>query len=462
MGLEVGAIVVALGLLMLIAYRGLPVILFAPLCALLAVALSGGLLLPSYTETFMAGVSDYIRAFFPIFLLGAVFGKLMEVSGAAATIAAAIVRALGPAHALPAVVLACAVLTYGGVSLFVVAFAVYPFGAELFRAAGIPKRLLPGAIALGAFTFTMDALPGTPQVQNLIPTRYFGTDAYAAPVVGTLGGLMVLAGGLAWLGRRRASAARAGEGYGSGHLHEPEPRPEVDRPRLAVALLPLGLVLATNLLLSRSGLAVAGWYPEGRLQEAYPTLDVRVAAPTWALIVALCAGIAATLALHPRRVAGRLTPALTVATSGALLAIFNTASEVGFGVVIKSLPGFGVIRGWVLGVSDHVLISEAVAVNVLAGITGSASGGLSIALEVMSGTYLEWAQAQGVSPELLHRIAAMASGGMDTLPHNGAVITLLAITGLTHRQSYPDIFAITVIKTLVVFILAIGASLVVG
>jgi H+/gluconate symporter-like permease len=458
MGWDIVAIVVALGVLMAVAYRGLSVILFAPLCALLAVALSGGPLLPSYTETFMAGAAGYIRAFFPIFLLGAVFGKLMEISGAAAAIAAGIVRVSGPAHALPAVVLACAVLTYGGVSLFVVAFAVYPFGAELFRAAGVPKRLLPGAIALGAFTFTMDALPGTPQIQNLIPTRYFGTDAYAAPVVGTIGGALVLAGGLAWLGWRRARAAAAGEGYGMGHLHEPEPRSDAALPHLGVALLPLGIVLAANLLLSRSSLSIATWYPEALLRREYPAADLRAAAPTWALIVALSAGIAATLALRPGRAAARLTPALTAATTGALLAIFNTASEVGFGVVVKSLPGFGVIRGWVLGVSRHVLVSEAVAVNVLAGITGSASGGLSIALEVMSRTYLERARTQGISPELLHRIAAMASGGMDTLPHNGAVITLLAITGLSHRQSYPDIFAITLIKTLVVFALAATAS----
>src|SRR5436305_5747361 len=161
---------------MILAYRGLSVILFAPVCALLAVALAGRPLLPSYTETFMAAAAGYIRSFFPLFLLGAVFGKLMEASGAAGAVAALIARTLGPRRAIPAVVLACAVLTYGGVSLFVVAFAVYPLGATLFRRAAIPKRLLPGAIALGAFTFTMDALPGSPQVQNLIPTRFFHTD----------------------------------------------------------------------------------------------------------------------------------------------------------------------------------------------------------------------------------------------------------------------------------------------
>lgn len=460
MWLDVVAIVISLGLLMTIAYRGLPVIVFAPLCAALAVLLSGGALLPSYTESFMTGAAEYVRAFFPVFLLGAVFGKLMEVSGAAAAIAGAIARALGPRHAIPAVVLACGVLTYGGVSLFVVAFAVYPFGAALFREAKIPKRLLPAAIALGAFTLTMDALPGSPQIQNLIPTRFFGTDVYAAPVVGLTGGTLILLGGLVWLERRRAQALAADEGYGAGHRHEPEPRDPQDLPHPVVAVLPLGIVLASNFILNRTSWALADWYSETELRADFPTLALRTAAPTWALIVALCLGTAAILLLNARRLRGRLTASLSTATSGALLAIFNTASEVGYGTVIKGLPGFQVIRSGVLGVSPHVLVSLALAVNVLAGITGSASGGLSIALEIMGEHDLALAQAQGISPEWLHRIAAMASGGLDTLPHNGAVITLLAITGLTHRQSYPDIFAITLLKTVTVFALALVLSLV--
>ena len=406
----------------------------------------------------MTGVAGFIRAFFPLFLLGAIFGKLIDASGSAAAIAAAMIRRSGPRHAIPAVVLAGAVLTYGGVSLFVVAFAIYPLGAALFRDAGIPKRLLPAAIALGAFTFTMDALPGTPQIQNIIPTRFFKTDAYAAPIVGLTGAALVLLGGLFWLDRRCAWAAIAGEGYGTGHLHEPEARTRDDLPSLGAAVLPLILVLAVNFTLSRTVWSIDTWYPEAAIRGAFPATNPRDAAPSWAVIVALSVGIMATLALHGRRMRVTVSASLSAATAGALQAIFNTASEVGFGTVIKSLPGFSVVRGWVLDVSRNVLVSEAVAVNVLAGITGSASGGLSIALEVMGGYYLEAARAQGISPELLHRIAAMASGGMDTLPHNGAVITLLAITGLTHRQSYPDIFAITLIKTAVVFALALSAA----
>jgi len=355
-------------------------------------------------------------------------------------------------------VLACGVLTYGGVSLFVVAFAIYPFASALFREADIPKRLIPGAVALGAFTLTMDALPGSPQIQNLIPTRYFGTDAYAAPWAGILGGATVLAGGLLWLERRRAQAAAAGEGYGTGHVNEPEAGAATPRPHLAAAVLPLLLVLGGNFVLSRTSWSVVTWYPAEMLRRDFPSVDAATAAPTWALIVALLLGSTAALAVGAGRWWGRLPAALSAATMGALLAIFNTASEVGFGNTVKSLPGFRAIQDRVFFVSRHVLVSEATAVNVLAGITGSASGGLSIALDVMGRRYLELAQAQGVSPELLHRVASMASGGMDTLPHNGAVITLLAITGLTHRQSYPDILAITVLKTLTVFALAFAAS----
>ncbi|WP_232696666.1 GntP family permease [Brevibacillus daliensis] len=460
MFIEIIAIVLALGLLMVFAYRGYPVIIFAPIFTMLAVALSGIALLPSYTEVFMTNAANYVKSFFPIFLLGAVFGKVMELNGAASSIAQTFVKGLGSKRAILSIVLACAVLTYGGVSLFVVAFAVYPFAAALFREANIPKRLIPGTIALGAFTFTMDALPGTPQIQNIIPTNYFGTDAYAAPWVGIIGGLIIFVGGMWWLERRRKQAELAGEGYGDKHKNEPELVKEDQKyPHITLAVLPLALVLITNYMLSRGFFPVDSWYDATMLNDQFKIANVKTVASSWSLIIALLVGTIAALLINAKGVSNKLATGLTTAAAGALLAIFNTASEVGFGNVVKTLPGFKAIQEWVLNASSHPLVSEAVAVNVLAGITGSASGGLSIALEVMGQRYMEMAAAVGIGPEMLHRIASMASGGMDTLPHNGAVITLLAITGLTHRQSYKDIFAITVLKTVTVFLLAFAISL---
>lgn len=459
MFIQVIAIILALGLLMFFAYRGYPVIVFAPIFALLAAVLSGLALMPSYTESFMLNAANYVKNYFPIFLLGAIFGKVMEMSGAASSIAHSIVRGLGSKRAILSVVLACGILTYGGVSLFVVAFAVYPFAAAIFREANIPKRLIPGTIALGAFTFTMDALPGTPQIQNIIPTTYFGTDAYAAPIIGIIGGLIVFTVGILWLERRRKQAELAGEGYGQGHTNEPDSQGETKFPNIWLSILPLVLVLVTNYVLSRTNLAVSGWYDAEMLKKTFNIANAKTVVSSWALIIALTVGILAAMLINVKRVQTKFAASLTTAAAGALLAIFNTASEVGFGNVVKTLPGFKYIQDWILGVSSHPLVSEAVAVNVLAGVTGSASGGLSIALDVMGKNYLQLANSAGISPEYLHRIAAMASGGMDTLPHNGAVITLLAITGMTHKQSYKDIFAITVVKTLTVFILAFALSI---
>ncbi|WP_236212068.1 GntP family permease [Metapseudomonas otitidis] len=447
-------ILLSLALLMFLAYRGYNVLILAPLMALLAVLFAGdaALMLPTYTQVFMKSLGGYLIQFFPLFLLGAIFGKLMDDSGSARAIAQGIVTRLGRERAILAIVLACGLLTYGGVSLFVVAFAVYPIGTALFREAGIPKRLLPGAIALGAFTFTMTALPGTPAIQNAIPSPFFGTDAFAAPILGLIGGLIMLGLGSWWLTAQARTLMAAGEGYGS-HKDDPAEQSGLPVTGFWLALLPILLVIALNFLMAKQVLPNLDTSylakPEfGGLQDAKSVIGI------WSIIVALGAAVLLLIGLHWRRWAD-LKQSLNDGTFGSMLPILNTASEVGYGTVIASLAGFVVIRDLVLSVPGNPLVSEAVAVNILAGITGSASGGMSIALKTLGAQYLEMANAAGISPELLHRVAAMASGCMDTLPHNGAVISLLAICKLTHRDSYRFIFMNTVIFPLAALVVVI-------
>jgi len=455
--MDVLGIVLSLFLLMYFAYMGFSVILFAPIFALLAAALQGLPVMPSYSELFMAKAVVYIKLFFPVFLLGAVFGKVMEDTLLAKGISRAIMSKLGQKHAILAVVLSAAILTYGGVSLFVVVFAVYPFAASLFKEAGIPKRLIPGTIALGAFTFTMDAFPGTPQIQNIIPTSFYGTNAYAAPIAGLFGGMLIFILGMVYLQWRRRVAANKGEGYGDHTLNEPTGADATTLPSWILGILPLALVLILNYLLSR----VYHWdnsilAPFVDMKLPMFSADVKYVYGIWALVISLVAGIVLALALGYKNLStkGALQKALNVGAIGSLLAIMNTASEVGYGNVIAALPGFKAIATFLLGIKlgGTPLVSEAVSVTTLAGITGSASGGMSIALNLMSKDWLAWANSINMSPEILHRIASMASGGCDTFPHNGAVITLLAVCGLTHRQSYIDIGAMTVIKTAMVFV----------
>ncbi|MBP2656288.1 MAG: gntP: transporter, gluconate:H+ symporter (GntP) family [Firmicutes bacterium] len=462
--MEIVGIILSLFLLIFFAYRGFSVILFAPVFALLAASLSGLPLMPAYTELFMAKAVVYIKSFFPVFLLGAVFGKLMEDTSLAKSIASAIIKGLGKERAILSVVLAGCVLTYGGVSLFVVVFAIYPFASVLFKEAGIPKRLLPATIALGAFSATMDALPGTPQIQNIIPTNFLGTTIYAAPIVGTIGGICIYIAGIIWLEHRRKVAAAAGEGYGSHTLNEPEVKDDVKLPSWQVAILPLVTVLVLNFVMTN----MFTWNPD--MLEPFKAMKLPLTVPAvknvisiWALIIALVAGIFMAIAIGYKNLGSTsvLAKAMNAGAIGSLLAILNTGSEVGYGNVIASLPGFQSIANVLtsIKVGGSPLVSEAITVNVLAGITGSSSGGLSIALDIMSKTWLSWANSIGMSPDILHRVASMASGGFDTLPHNGAVVTLLAVCGLTHKDSYGDIFVITLLKAAMVFVVIVLHSL---
>lgn len=470
------AIVLALGLLMYLAYRGLSLLLLAPALAMLVALAAQAPLLASYTQVFMGAAGGFVISYFPLFLLGAVFGKLMEDSGSAEVLARAIVARLGEARAILAVVLACAVMTYGGVSLFVVAFAVYPIAAALFRRADLPKRLMPATIALGAFTFTMTALPGTPAIQNAIPMPYFGTSPFAAPGLGIITGLVMLGLGQAWLSHRARRARLAGEGYGAHEearpttaglreraagegfdLAEVAPTPDMaSPPSLALAVTPIVLVIALNLVFTAWVIPAmeTGYLAESR----YGATGIEALRGLWSVIAALVIAIGVLILTNRRRLPG-LTGSLDSGANAALLPIFNTASLVGFGAVIASLAAFETLSGWVTSLGgNNPLISLAIAVNLLAGMTGSASGGMSIALATLGETYLAMGQAAGIAPELLHRVTAVATGGLDALPHNGAVITLLSICGLSHRESYLDIAVVAVLVPL----LSLGLLIVLG
>ncbi|MEH7416215.1 GntP family permease [Neobacillus drentensis] len=465
--MELFVILLALGLLMFVAYRGFSVILFAPLCALLAVLLiDPSHVLPFFSGVFMEKMVGFIKSYFAVFLLGAIFGKVVEMSGIAESIAKTIVRLLGAKRAMLTIVLLGAILTYSGVSLFVAVFAIYPFAAQMFRQANIPKRLIPGTIALGAFTFTMDALPGTPQIQNVIPINFFKTDIYAAPTLGIIGAIFVLVLGLLYLESRRRKAEKAGEGYyGFGTENaaaaEKLEEKEAAAPDLTsqqsvlkqiLAFVPLILVGVTNKLFITY---IPKWYPNGFDFSAIGlkayTVDVTAMAAIWAIIMALVVGIVSSLLYDWKRVTKNFKEGLNTAIGGSLLATMNTGAEYGFGGIIAALPGFAKISDGISGTFTNPLVNGAVTTSTLAGMTGSASGGMGIALGAMAEKYNQAITAANIPPEVMHRVVAMASGGMDTLPHNGAVITLLAVTGLTHKQSYKDIFAVTLIKTAAVF-----------
>lgn len=465
-------LLIALALLMYLAYRGISVMIAAPLMALVAVLFAGDApILGTYTQVFMKETGNFIILYFPLFLLGAIFGKLMDDSGSAQAISQWTVNKLGHEQSILVVVLSCAVLTYGGVSLFVVAFAIYPIAAKLFRDNGIPKRLIPGAVALGAFSFTMTALPGTPAIQNAIPMPFFGTTPFAAPILGIISAIIMFSLGMLWLNRRLRKALAQKEGYGDHEDAAPradkrlrecaegkgfdivelneKPAPKGE-PAFFTALLPIIAVIVLNYLFSM--LIIPAMDTQFLARPEFGETDIASVKGIWSIIAALVFSILLLMALNRRRFSN-LTESLDSGANASVLPIFNTASLVGFGAVIASLASFGIIREGVINLGgDNHLISLAVSVSILAGITGSASGGMSIALQTLGSTYVEMAAATGISLELMHRVTSIASGGLDVLPQNGAVITLLAICNLTHRESYADIFMVGVVTPIIALV----------
>jgi H+/gluconate symporter-like permease len=418
------------GLLLLttLALRGWNLFIAAPLCALI-VGLTGGVPIfpeadqPAFVTTYMNGFASFVAAWFLMFLLGSLFGKFMEDTGSADALARWIVEQLGMKHAVAAVVIACAILTYGGVSVFIVAFSVYPMALSLFKDANLPRRFIPGALAFGSVTFTMTSA-GSPEIQNWIPIKYLGTTPYAAWQVSLIVAVFMAIAGFWWLSRMINKAVANGEHF-EHRLGDPE-IPERDYPHPATGMVPLLVVLL-----------VSFFFHESLAQ--------------YALILALGGGCVAIIAINFKYFHD-MSRAINEGTTGALIAIGNTSAVVGFGTVAKASPAFAVAVAAMTGIPGNELIGAAIAVTVIAGLTGSASGGLSIALPVLAPYYAE----TSVNPEQLHRISSIASGALDSLPHNGYVVTTIrAICRETHRSAYGPVAALTVVIPAIGLVMAV-------
>lgn len=419
-------------LLMILTMRGMNLLIAAPLTALFVAILNGLPLLPqlaadgavNFLTNYMTGFTGFIASWYLMFLTGAIFGKVMEDSGAADSVSKWIVGKIGMKRAALAVVMSCAVLTYGGVSLFVVAFSVYPMALSLFRQADLPRRFIPAALAFGSTTFTMTAA-GSPEIQNWIPIEFLGTTPYAGWQVSIIVALFMMVFGYWWLRRMISKATAKGERF-SARETDPSVEERKELPNPLLSMIPLFVVLGISFLFHNS-------------------------LGTSALIIALSGGIAATYFFN-RKYFRNIGHAFSEGAVGAVIAIANTAAVVGFGGVVKATPSFAAAVDVMTDIPGSPLIGGALAVAVIAGLTGSSSGGQAIALPLLAPHYLDL----GVDPEALHRTVSIASGSLDSMPQGGYVVTTIrSIAGETHRNAYPAFGALTVVVPLIGAVLAV-------
>jgi H+/gluconate symporter-like permease len=430
----------ALALLIWMTVRGVNILIAGPVAAAIVALTSGiawlpplaGPEMPDFATSYMAGFTGFFGDWFLMFLLGAIFGEVMSASGAAASVAHWIVEKIGIRHAVAAVVLACAVLTYGGVSVFIVAFSVYSLAVRLFREANLPRRFIPAALCFGSVTFTMTSA-GSPEIQNLIPMQYLGTTAYAGWEVSLVVAILMATLGFVWLQwmvKRAVARGEVFEGRDTDDAVEEGRR----LPNPLLCLMPLVAVL---------GVFMVFQYPQdfGPVSALLPAQSLG----KWALVAALGAGtlIALLVGLYSR---ARMPEAFSKGATGAVVAITNTCAVVGFGAVAQLSPAFHEALVMVQNLPGDPLIGAAIAVTVIAGLTGSASGGQSIALPLIAPHYMD----VGANADELHRVVSISSGALDSLPHNGYVVTTIrAVCGETHANAYGAVGALTVVVPLI-------------
>lgn len=421
---SLATIVISLILLIVLALRGYSIIIIAPVVSLFVMVTNGFSILETFQETYMTGFIGYVQKYFLIFLFASMFGKLMDDSGAARQIANLLLRVTGKKskfRVLIAIYFICAFLTYGGVSLFVVVFAVLPIAKPLFKELDIPWHLFMAPFFAGIGTFTMTMLPGTPSVQNIIPTQYLGTTVTAAPLLGIIATIVVVAVHFWYIQFALKRSEQRNETY-EGMTNPDKGNQEAVEDIYAGRALPnvvLSLVPPIALLI---------------------TLNIFKVDIIYTLM-----GVVVLAALLFWKYIDIKRDTFNEGAVSAVLPIINTSADVGYGSVIAITAGFTIFNDAMTEIPGSPMISLFIATTALAGITGSSSGGLAIALEALSSTYTNL----GLNPDAMHRVMAVASGGLDSLPHNGAVITVLVASKLTHKDAYKHVFAVSVIAPLI-------------
>lgn len=431
----------SLVLLIYLTMKGINIIIAAILSSIL-VALTGGLNLETaLTENYMTGFTDYFASWFLVFLLGAIFGKIMQETKSAESIAQWVKRTAGAKRAVFAVVAAAAIMTYGGVSLFVVGFAVYPIAVSLFRTANLPHRFIPAALVFGSISFTMTS-PGSPEIQNIIPTEFFGTTPTAGGIIGVICALIIMIAGGLWLSSMVKKAVKNGEDFSPPYILSSQGEREAaaataaeakestsgqQLPNVILALLPLIMVIVLLNVLAQ------------------------FMNPTTALLIALTVGILQSC-ITMKKFLEAFWSSLATGAQNALIALANTCAVVGFGSVAAQVSAFDSVVNGLVNMPGPPLLGLAVGVTLICGITGSASGGLGIALPILAPIYM----SQGLDPGAMHRVSALASGGIDSLPHNGYVVTTIrVICGESHKRAYMPIFILSVVVPTLVMFLAV-------
>lgn len=413
-------LLVAIAFMIVAAFKGYHVVPVTIVASLIAIITNNVDIWMGLSEAYAVDMKNFVGNYLIMFFLGALLGQVLSRSGAARMVGVTLAKKFGSKNALLITVVTSSILAYGGVSVFVIVFAIYPIALFLFQEADIPKRLIPGAVMLGAGSYVMTAVPGSPALTNVIPTTYLGTTVTAAPVIGIISAIVMFVSGFYIYSTYVKKVKAKGEHFvpsPSDNIAKLTPEEEAKLPSFATSIAPLVVTVAVIL-------------GERFLKIGLPAV--------FTVLIGLFAGIVVGYLLHRQRILD-FKDTLSTSGTGSINALLNTASVVGLGGAVKATPAFQAMVNFALSINLPVLFTTAIAVNIIAGITGSSSAGITIFMSTFSEAFIE----RGVHPEVLHRVAAISAGVLDSLPHAGPNVTFLSVAGLKFKEGYPGIFIST-------------------
>lgn len=421
-------IIICIILLIILTYLKINVLIVAPLAATLLAVLSGVPVISSLAEFYGPGVATFVGTYFLTFVTSAIFGKVMEDTGMAIAIAKALGSRFGSTKlgAILCVYFTTCLLTYGGVSLFCVVFAVFPIGLALFREANVSRHVIPGCVIAGCGTWSFATMPGSPQAAVIIASNALGTTPGVAPLLGIILTIIFIIIHIIIFALYNRNQEKKGIGF--------EKEPEIleiagkfdnrQLPNVIISILPMIVII---ILLNVVQLDIVG---------------------------CMVVGIILALALGWKYIQDDKLNMFNVGASNGIVALINTAAVIGFGSMVKAMPAFEVVKEGILNLTGDPVLVFAIATTCLAGATASGTGGLSLSLETLAPSYL----AMGVPPAVLHRVALASCVGLDSLPHNGAIFSCFSVCKSDHRNGYALIFFQTVFASLVVIVFAVILS----
>ncbi|MEG2214338.1 MAG: hypothetical protein RRY09_01880 [Oscillospiraceae bacterium] len=418
-------VLIAFAVMIVLVYRKVPLALAGVIAGVVMCLLSGLDVLGTMKGDFMMAAANFVKSWFLLFLLCAIYAAAMDASGAAYSLGKWLAKLLGAKYALWGVSLAAFVLTYGGISCFVIVFAMYPIALVMFKEADISRNLIPAAIGAGAF-LAPNVMIGSPAICNIIPTEALGTTPMAAPMVSIICSIVLYVSANIYVILRNKSNHKRGIGFVPTEkiiktMEESESRQTV-HPLLAS--LPLFVIILTLNVLK---------------------FDV---------LIAVVCGIVAAYALFWKRIDDKLGTFITGTQTG-INSVMTVAPAVGLGSVVKATAIYGRMIDLVTNMSGSPLISWAIASAALSCITSSGSGAEAILNATLAPTYL----SMGMNPEILHRITTTAILGTGNTPWNGTMCVTMAACDLTHKEAYLDILGVTLIPTILATIVSVGLGI---